>query len=279
VRTVFTLGQKAYQKLLDQFPQCQAAILSSSQAAGDAYVIDLKQLFKTSGAYSDPRFKDQIYSLAYHFDRGNFLSYYYQLQEILALPKSQVQKVLEIGPGDGIFGALLGEFDFELTTVDLLTRNRPDVAGDMRQLPFAGKAFDAVCAFEALQHLPYENFAQVIGEMRRCSRHYVYLSLPCWTNSFYWHLRLHFRQRLLRLLSFEANWFLPLPFKSQDKNVQKLLQREDKHNPHYWEVNRKSFPKRRIHEDIEACGLKIIKKFHNPFHPYHYFLMCQVTHS
>ena len=79
------------------------------------------------------------------------------------------------------------------------------------------------------------------------------------------------RRFSFRFESFHVLW-TALP----DKDEAEMSRREDKHNPHYWEVGRKSFPKKDILREIEECDLRVIKEMHNPLHPYHLFVLCEV---
>jgi hypothetical protein len=132
-----------------------------------------------------------------------------------------------------------------------------------------------VC-FQVLEHLPYKYLTRAVAQMASVARSYVFLSLPYQCNAVLLDLRLRIVQRFFHRFSGRYRFFAPLRAFRGDIDEQAKLQREDKHNPHYWEIGRKSFPEKRILADIEAAGVTIVKKFHAPQHPYHFFILCKV---
>ena len=133
-----------------------------------------------------------------------------------------------------------------------------------------------VCAFEVLEHLPSDNTESALLEMKRVSGKYILISLPCQRNSIRFNFELSIRQWAISKLGFKIDLFSILPtlsYRDQDEN--ELKKRLDKSNPHYWEVGRKSFPKKRIIQLLNKIDLKVIKQFHNPEFAYHWFVLCQ----
>ena len=171
----------------------------------------------------------QVAKDAYTFERyvgiDRWSSYYYQLQEILAQnPKS----VLEIGVGDRIIGTVLKASGVSYTSADVAEDLSPDIVADVTALPFAENSFDVVCAFEVLEHLPFEQFERALSELARVSRRVVLLSLPHFGPS----LRLEFKVPFIPRV--RLAWKVPYPqvhiFDGQ----------------HYWEIGKRGFPVRRI---------------------------------
>ena len=197
------------------------------------------------------------------------MSLFHQLREVVELPRSRVSRVLEVGPGAGAFSALLRHYDYRVATLDLDLSKQPDVIGSITALPFALGSVDMVCAFEVLQHLPYDRFRDAVRELAASSRRYVYLSLPCRVNSIDFHLNLRLYKRLARF-STKLRFSKILPGMMGDRDVV-----GGGFHQHYWEVNRRSYPKRRILTDLESVDLRIVKQFHNPVYPVHYFILCE----
>lgn len=139
---------------------------------------------------------DQYSSKKYNsFER--FASYYAQIQEAIEIgPKT----VLEVGVGSGVVANFLKRAGIEVITCDIDKSTRPDVVADVRELPFEDNSFDAVLAYEILEHIPFENFEKAFLELRRVSRKKVIISLPhaCFSWEGYFKLRFNLFNRKIR---------------------------------------------------------------------------------
>ena len=218
---------------------------------------------------------DYLCAKAYQLNGDKYYSYFIQLQEILNLPRSKVNNILEIGPGYNVLNALLGLYDYNVSTMDVNSDHSPTIIGDVLSMPENNDQYDLVCAFQVLQHVPHNQLHRALNNIVKRARHYVYISLPCPTNSILIQFKNKIMHRIVNRLSFDYKYFKALPMRARDKDEASLLKRPDKYNPHYWEVNTKSFPKKRILAIIESCGLEIKKHFHNVYHPYHWFVLGQ----
>lgn len=219
---------------------------------------------------------DSLFAKAYALKEEKYFSYLLQLREILRLPKSQISTVLEIGPGYNILRALLESHGYRVSTMDVKPEHAPTILRDILSPPNDVEQYDVVCAFQVLQHLPYGDFRRALANMRAYSRKYVFISLPCPMNHLFLQIRGELVHRVLRRFSFGWRWLLPLPFRAEDRDEKAFLERPDKYNPHYWEVNRRSYPKRKILHDIEESGIRVVKQFHNHLYPYHWFVLGEV---
>lgn len=195
----------------------------------------------------------------YNFEKyafeGRFVSYYWQLKEVLAL---NPQSVLEVGVGDRVFGSFIkNNTAVTYTSIDLAEDLHPDIVGSVLELPFADKQFDVVCAFEVLEHLPFDQFDRALAELARVARTYVVISLP------------HFGPMIS--FSFKIPFFpemrvaLKIPFpKKHIFNGQ-----------HYWEIGKRGFSIFRIREKFSAYG-KIMRDFVPFGSPYHHFFVLKL---
>lgn len=199
----------------------------------------------------------QVHSSHYKFSYMNmrrWASVWYQLREALALePKS----VLELGPGPGMFKAAMAQYGVDVKTLDLDPELRPDYVASALEMPFADERWDLACAFQMLEHLPYEDSLRAVREMRRVAARYVLISLPDCTPSL--RALLELPRVGIRQVSFN------LPF-----------HRGQKHQfdgQHYWEIGKHGYPVSRIVEDFEACGLTLRKTFRASEIAYHRFFV------
>lgn len=105
-----------------------------------------------------------------------FISYFYQAEAVF---DKAPQKVLFIGVGDGIIPHFFKQKSVcDITTLDFDIKLKPDVVGDIRSLPFPDKSFDMVCAFEVLEHIPFNDLAVALKEMARVTRKDAVISVP-----------------------------------------------------------------------------------------------------
>jgi SAM-dependent methyltransferase len=100
-----------------------------------------------------------------------------QYQRVLREQREQVTgKVLDVGSGDRYFERFFQDrytryiaLDYPETGELLVENERPEVAGDGRQLPFASEMFDTVLLFEVLEHCPVPT--QILCETARALKH------------------------------------------------------------------------------------------------------------
>lgn len=180
-----------------------------------------------------------------------FSSYYYQVRELL---RTKPDSILEVGVGDGVVsGYIKGHTDIAYTTADFAEDLHPDVVADIRKLPFPDSAFDTVCAFEVLEHLPFEEFEKGVSELARVAKRFIIISLP------------HFGPPVKALLKIpflpEIKFALKIPFpKSHLFNGQ-----------HYWEIGKRGYSPRRIlgilrrHGQVEQEFVPFENQYHHFF--------------
>jgi len=191
-----------------------------------------------------------------HYNFNNYLkmerwsSYWHQINAILSLkPKS----VLEIGKGDGVTGYYLKNVaNLDYKSLDMDSNLRPDIIGNIENMELADDSYDLVCAFEVLEHLPFDKFSAVLSGMKRVAKEYVVISLPYWGR----HFSLELRSPYLKKLS----WNFKAGF---------MLKKHEFNGQHYWEIGKKGFSINKIKKEIEKSGLKIIKYYNLFESPYH----------
>lgn len=184
-----------------------------------------------------------------------FVSYYWQLKETLALGP---QSVLEVGVGDRVFGNFIkNNTAMSYTSVDTAEDLRPDIVGSVLALPFADQSFDVACAFEVLEHMPFEEFDLAVAELCRVARTHVVISTP------------HFGP----MLSFS----LKIPFLPQIRIALKIPfpKAHVFNGQHYWELGKGGYPVSLIRNKLSARG-NLVRDFVPFGSPYHHFFVLKL---
>ena len=118
------------------------------------------------------------YDFERYDDAERWMSYWHQIRAVLAVrPKT----VLEIGPGSGVFRSYLRAAGIDVKTLDIDQSRDVDFVADITKLDDAlpkGLAFDAVCAFQVLEHLPFSELDACLAGIARRARPHVFVSLP-----------------------------------------------------------------------------------------------------
>ena len=211
----------------------------------------------------DKHFSPQVSKSHYSFDnyyhRDRWSSLWLQLHEVINLAPSSV---LEIGPGLGLFKNLASFFGINIKTLDIDTNLCPDYVASVFNLPFSDNEFDAVGAFQMLEHLPYVDTLQAFHEICRVANKHVILSLP--------DAKIVWPQRLVLPKIGVFQFFIPRPTLSP---VQHEFDGE-----HYWEINKKGYPLKKIIYDLSSVSspFQLTRTYRNPQFPYHRFFVFSV---
>ena len=129
----------------------------------------------------------KIYTTAGSDDLGTFKSYYYQVKFITEL---KPESILEVGIGNKTLNNYLKQHRYSVTACDFDKTFNPDVAADVRDLPFKDNEFDVVCAFQILEHIPWEDFPTALSELQRVSKkNVVFSELDAGAEKFYSYLQ------------------------------------------------------------------------------------------
>ncbi len=172
------------------------------------------------------------YRFEKYCDLARWSSYYYQLKEVLA---KGPESVMEVGGGDGVFGAYIKGRGIAYTSVDVAGDLKPDVIASVTDLPFEAGSFDVAVAFEVLEHIPFDQFEGALRELSRVSKQYVIISIPHFGPS----VELWFKMPFLKRIKWAFKFWLPLEHTFNGE--------------HYWEVGKKGYSAKKI--------LSIFKKY------------------
>jgi len=179
-------------------------------------------------------------------------SYYFQLKLINQI---KPDTLLEIGVGDGFLGNYIKSIgQIKYKSLDASPELNPDIVASVENIPLPDNSFSAVCAFEVLEHLPFEKFEKSLTELKRVSREYVILSLPHFGPM----LKFNFKIPFLR----EINFYLKLPAPMKHKF----------NGEHYWEIGKRNYSPKKIRRLLQKY-FKIEDEFLKSESPYHRFYL------
>jgi SAM-dependent methyltransferase len=196
------------------------------------------------------------YEFTHYMSKARWCSVWHQLDEVIKL---KPQRVLEIGPGPGVFKQMGRLFGIHVETLDIDPELNPDYVGSVTQLPFADNTFDVVCAFQMLEHLPYDVSLQAFKEMVRVSGRYVVISLP--DAKTVWRYSLHVPKYGM------YDVLLPRPrFKIPAHTFD---------GEHYWEINKQGYLLNKVIADFSQ-GISLLKTYQVHENPYHRFFVWEV---
>jgi ubiquinone/menaquinone biosynthesis C-methylase UbiE len=137
---------------------------------------------------------------------------------------------------------------------------KPDVVADLRKLPFTDNQYDIVCAFEVLEHLPYDEFENNLKELLRVAKKNVLVSLPHWGRSFAFTIQLPFLG--VRKFNFKLPYkFFAIPHKWDGE--------------HYFEIGKESYSVEDIRRKIWSAGGKLLDDFVPTENTYHHFFVIE----
>lgn len=120
---------------------------------------------------------DSYYSFDAYVTRARWLTYYEQLDIILA---TQPRRVLEVGIGPGVVKAVLNHYGSDVTTVDVNPALNPDVVADVRDLPgeLRSETWDWIICSRVLHHLPKAEVEETLRAVSKLSFRRVLLTVP-----------------------------------------------------------------------------------------------------
>ncbi len=188
-----------------------------------------------------------------YVDLSRWVSYYYQLEEVLELEPANI---LVIGTGDGIVVDILRNYALKVLTLDVDANLNPDIVASVELMPLANGAFDIVLCAEVLEHLHFEKFSACLKELHRVAGKHLVLTLPHVSHPLKFSLKVPFFKEFKLALKF------PFFIESRLKNE------------HCWEIGRSGYSLEKVREEIKKFWL--IKKEFVPFeNQYHHFFILE----
>lgn len=177
----------------------------------------------------------------------------YGTKSISLIKHSHVR--FQVGVGHGLLRVLCKHMEIDYRSLDSHADLKPDILGDIKDIPLPGRSVDLTCAFQVLEHLPYQDALRGFQELCRVSRRDILISLPNARKAHPFMLTLPFIKPL-RILT-------PGPLPPLHPMI-KL---------HRWEIGRPGTPLRKVLKDLGqvACLHKHFRIFENPYHHFFHF--------
>ena len=202
--------------------------------------------------------KKQVDASHYEFNaymsKRRWASFWHQVDEVY---RHSPNTVLEVGPGPGLFKAVAAAFGLNVETLDIDPEIEPDHVASVFELPFENNSYDVVCAFQMLEHLPYEDSLRAFSEMCRVSSKAVVISLPDAAGHWPFVLGLPGGREIAWPIPTPRFWKLPNFFNGE----------------HHWELNKRGFGLQKVIEDFSKQGFGLERTFLVDRNPYHRFLV------
>lgn len=193
-----------------------------------------------------------------------FISYYYQLHEVGLF--TDVKSILEIGPGSKLVSRELQQLGYNVTTCDFDPAVTPDIIADVRSLPCENESFDCIMACQVLEHITYEEFEKVLGDLSNITRKYLLISLPERHTGINIVIKFPFIQTLLKRRFIDMSLRIPVRFPGFKESGQ-----------HYWEIDRYTTSLNKVRTSIKR-HFAIVKEFNPPLNKYHrFFILSKLT--
>ncbi len=199
-----------------------------------------------------------------------WITYWYQLNSIINLNPG---KILEIWVWSNILSSNIKLNWYNITTFDHDETLKPDIVWDFIDLPFNDNEFDLIACFEVLEHVPIEDSILALKEMYRVSKKNLIISVPY--SCFY--LNFSFSNFYCTLLNktYSFFWWTPHEPRCFTIKIPFFFLNKTSCKYHYWEIWQKWYSKKIFNEILKRVWFKILKTFHNPFYPYHYYIILE----
>lgn len=103
-------------------------------------------------------------------------------KQILSWIPQDTQSVLDVGCGNGFIldqiPLKMDTFGVDRSKTALKWVQSPCGLSDVARLPFQDNTFDVVLSNEVIEHIPFDNYYQCLGELVRITRKYIIITVP-----------------------------------------------------------------------------------------------------
>ena len=236
-----------------------------------------KKFDKTIKCFDEPHPPIKIEEYIDNQKPGKFLNKAHRdsyLQQMLWIKScSGISSIFEVGPGEGFCATNLRKLGYQYETLDKfkVANFEPDYNQSFTNFSADDhpKKYDMACAFQVVEHFPYEKFKENILKLAKISKRYVFISIPYSCYGFSFNVSFTFNQKsYFRKIGFY------IPTLKKNRKYREEYMKRYPWAVHYWEIGRKQFPLKKILKDIDELKLKVIRKSHGE-NPYHYYILCE----
>ncbi len=202
--------------------------------------------------------------------QGHAESYLCQMRTIHALP--DVASCFEVGPGEHFVARNLRALGYTYDTLDFEPAHDPTIVADFATFdpaPYTER-YDLACAFQVLEHFPFDDFPHLLGNLAMLARRYVFISLPYSCVGMSSRVTIHHGQTKQTVE--EHHHYTPTMLPNRRYRPEFVT--EFPWAVHHWEIGREGFPLERVEATIRDTGLDIVEAYHSP-NPFHYHILCR----
>lgn len=201
----------------------------------------------------------QVDKVHYNFERycypERWGSYYYQIREIIA---QSPRTVMEVGAGDYTVREYVRQaLACTYTTVDIAEDLKPDIKAPINRIPVADDSYDVMCAFEVLEHIPFDKVESALIEMKRISKKTVLISVPHFGPA------IKFNIKIPCIPEIRCAFKVPIP----------LIHRFN--GQHYWELGKRGYSPRMFRVLLRK-HFTLVKEFVPYENQYHHFFVLNI---
>ncbi len=177
-------------------------------------------------------------------------------EQLLVCLETNGNSFLEIGPGPNLLTPLLKQFGKSTTTLDISEELKPDIVGDLLHIPCDPDIFDVSCAFQVLEHFPFDKLTLALSEMNRVSKGKVIFSVPD-------HAGLQMPSFLFKLniLGHEIKY----------EHLKRIYTDITNPKEHYWEIGCRGIDVHCVLDCIKKANLSCIRHY-IPCNYFHFFI-------
>tara|TARA_B100001027_G_C16212361_1_gene305774 strand:- start:219 stop:866 length:648 start_codon:yes stop_codon:yes gene_type:complete len=197
------------------------------------------------------------YNFSNYLTKRRWISLWHQIDEVL---RFEPQSVLEVGAGPELARDVLTRAGVSMKTVDIDPDLAPDIVAQVQNIPCENASYDVVCAFQVLEHMPYDQALLGLQEMARIASKGVIISVPNSKRLYRSEINLHPRLPSL-------SWSLP------HFNLKRRIPKPG--SEHLWELDYVQCPISTFRKDLMNIGYRILREYRVPENAYHHFFILE----